>query len=127
MHAGVCSLLRRRLFIGYTDGCSEDVTSLGGDLEIVWPESDIGMVTVPCPCGSVTGSINQNATRFCFGNFDERAEWRIANVSSCNFSATALELCQISLVSLLHYRSITVYSFHGLLTLHVLNYHSITV
>jgi len=67
--------------------------------EIEWPESDIGMVTVPCPCGNVAGIINQNATRFCFGNFDERAEWGIANVSSCNFNEIALDLCEISLVS----------------------------
>ena len=92
------------LYFGYTDGCPEDVTSLGErSLTIRWPESDIGMVTVPCPCGNVAGIINQNATRFCFGNFDERAEWGIANVSSCNFSQIALDLCEISLVSLLVY------------------------
>jgi len=88
------------VYIGFADGCSEDVTSLSGGLEIEWPESDIGMVNIQCPCGTVTGSINQNATRFCFGNFDEKAEWGFANISSCNFSETALELCQISLVSL---------------------------
>jgi len=71
------------------------------NLTIRWPETDIGMVTVPCPCGNVAGIINHNATRFCFGNFDERAEWGIADVSSCNFSQTALMLCEISLVSLL--------------------------
>ena len=66
---------------------------------VQWPESDIGRVNIPCPCGTVAGIINQNATRFCFGNFDERAEWGVADVSSCNFSETALELCRISLVS----------------------------
>ena len=67
---------------------------MGGDLKIVWPESDIGMVTVPCPCGNVTEIFNQNATRFCLGDFDERAEWRDENISSCNFSVTAPELCR---------------------------------
>ena len=67
--------------------------------QIKWPESDIGMVNIPCPCGTLS-NISLTATRFCFGNFDERAEWGDANISSCNFSGTALELCRISLVSL---------------------------
>ena len=72
---------------------------MGGGRDVQWPESDIGRVNMPCPCGSVSRIINQNATRFCFGNFDEKAEWGVADVSSCNFSETALELCRISLVS----------------------------
>jgi len=100
--------------IGYSDGCSEDNTSLPSG-EINWPESDIGMVNMLCPCGTV--NISLTATRFCFGNFDERAEWGDANTSSCNFSGTALELCRISNVSLPVYNHRSVF--------HDLTFHSI--
>jgi len=94
MYSPTETLILQILFIGYTDGCPEDNTTLGErNLTIRWPETDIGMVTVPCPCGNVAGIINQNARkirnyRFGIFNFDAELEW-------CKFRALT-EYCKQS-------------------------------
>ena len=70
------------------------------DVEIVWPETNIGLVAVvKCPCEGVDlGTGNLEATRRCGGNFDEGSEWEQAMAAPCNFSDTAREICKIAKV-----------------------------
>ena len=63
-----------------------------------WPETDISQTAVvSCPCGE--SGVNGNATRRCWGTFQDAAYWEEAQVSQCNLTATTINLCNLLSVS----------------------------
>ena len=69
------------------------------NLLIKWPETNIGgLAVVNCPCGSETNNEEQlqlQATRYCGGNFTNGALWDAPDVTQCNFSDLAREICHL--------------------------------
>lgn len=60
----------------------------------------MGTVTVPCPCGSLTGILGVYATRECRGNCSGISTWGGQDVSQClDRYRTALDICRVSEVS----------------------------
>ena len=63
---------------------------------IEWPETNIGgLVVDSCPCGDILLEGQLQATRYCGGDFTNGALWDTADVSRCNFSDLAREICQL--------------------------------
>ena len=91
------------------DGCRSDTTTIPSrsndpalELAVLWPETDLGRVSmVACPCGSVSSivGVSLRATRYCGGNFVSGAQWEEPDVSPCDFSDTARQICQLASVS----------------------------
>ena len=91
-----------------SDGCPKNSTfipSPSGDpdliIELEWPETDIGQTQkLKCPCGPANFSIGvvREATRRCWGTFQEVAVWDDPMAASCNFSDTARQLCKLAFV-----------------------------
>lgn len=85
----------------FIDGCAEDIsTSL--PVEAFWPESDIGVHRMPCPCGNLIDAASPFlvATRECQGDFATQATWKEPDVSSCldiNYN-----ICRLAQVSNIH-------------------------
>ena len=68
-----------------------------------WPESDlnlVGPVEVSCNCGSLdTTVVRLEATRNCTGSYESGARWvGTGNLTACQFSSEAQDLCSISTV-----------------------------
>ena len=80
------------------DGCNADTTdhAENNGISISWPESNIGVVMVPCPCGGVGEDISRNATRECRGDYTSRAVWQPPDVTSCSFTSVAVMLCGVA-------------------------------
>ena len=77
-------------YYNYIDGCAEDTVTIEysfpngtvmGSLNALWPESDIGPQSMPCPCGSIIP--NQRTYRECRGDFITQAEWEESNFMEC--------------------------------------------
>ena len=63
-----------------------------------WLETDISLTAVvSCPCRE--SGVNANATRRCWGTFQDAAYWEEAQVSECNLTATTINLCNLLSVS----------------------------
>ncbi|XP_019864466.1 PREDICTED: uncharacterized protein LOC109593811 [Amphimedon queenslandica] len=88
------------------DGCMPDTTIIPPhtnvtdlNVTITWNETELGSdVQVHCPCGNGNASMefNLTATRTCQGNFKDGAMWKEPNVSSCNISDFAREICRLT-------------------------------
>ena len=96
------------MFLLFSDGClaSETVIPSSNNDEslsiiIEWPETNIGETAiVSCPCGNMSSGDGLMATRYCGGNFEEGAVWEEnPNVTACNFSQYARQVCKLSEVS----------------------------
>ena len=69
------------------------------NVTITWNEIELGSdIQVHCPCGNGNASMEFNlmATRTCQGNFKDGAMWKEPNVSSCNISDFAREICRLT-------------------------------
>ena len=79
------------------DGCPEEDAA-----GYSWPETDLGFVAmVSCICGNIdTAEISRLAVRECAGSFAEGAAWNEPDISQCQFSDAAVQLCDASTVSL---------------------------
>ena len=89
-----------------TDACISEETvipsSVDGGLDIIlqWPETAIGQtVTLECPCANVSLGIQNNATRYCGGDFDTGGMWSSPEQDACNLTEIARTLCLIVDVS----------------------------
>lgn len=77
------------------DGCPEEnfqIEKNGISLPALWPESNIGPITIPCPCGKIpTG---REILRQCRGDYINQAAWEARNDTACK--DLDFLLCQIS-------------------------------
>ena len=89
----------------FIDGCRSETTNIPSHsgnpnltIIIMWPETNIGEhAVVDCPCGNMTSQKgNLIGTRYCGGDFTLGSQWRNPNVTSCNFSDLAREICQLT-------------------------------
>jgi hypothetical protein len=81
------------------DGCLSESYNINDDQSITWPEVSIDVsVRLVCPCGNITTDIGFTATRRCTGNYTTAGQWGTANVSSCDFDVSTIELCELSTV-----------------------------
>ena len=70
------------------------------EVTIAWPEDSVGTVTLPCPCGALTGVLEVYATRECRGRCAGNATWEEQDASQClDRYRTSLDLCRVSEVS----------------------------
>ena len=82
-------------FNNYTDGCEEDSEQRrSGCPNAIWPESNIGPQSIPCPCGNIV--TNQRAYRECRGDFITQALWRSG---PSNFTECDVLDCNLCLIS----------------------------
>ena len=51
----------------------ENITT--GTVNVFWEESDIGLVSMRCPCGNLSKMLGINITRTCRGDFFSQATW----------------------------------------------------
>jgi hypothetical protein len=87
------------------DGCEKATTIIpppsGGSInvEIEWKETNIGEYeTVECPCGEGVdlGGGALFARIFCGGSFESGSKWEMEDVTACNFSNRAREICKLA-------------------------------
>ena len=66
--------------------------------ELRWQESTVGSrVLLDCPCPQ--GSIARQASRVCAGDASSAGVWMQANVTACQFSSLAWDLCNVEVRS----------------------------
>ena len=89
-----------------TDGCLSDGTVIpsSGDSKLTiileWPETNIGVIAeADCECGTLGHHLKLKATRYCGGSFTDGALWDIPDVTQCNFSDLARDICSLNGVS----------------------------
>ena len=91
------------------DGCPAETTTLRymnsegeitGTVDIFWEESNIGVVTMRCPCGNLSAMLDIS-TRTCTGNFINQATWEDPIDSPC--ARLDFAICSISAVRSFNY------------------------